>query len=138
MEQTKPTPESSVARVLLIPHFPPLQAVPGEGEGVLVQHWERTKWPSASTCLPVPLLHQQAERRGRWRRELGVKAPGRQLAPASRKGRGGAESSRSGEGSQLRMEFGEGCQGAGQRRLSPPLASWGGCRGRQGSSGKGS
>lgn len=30
------------------------------------------------------------------------------------------------------------CWGASQRRLSPPLASWAGCRGRQGSSGSGS
>lgn len=37
------------------------------------------------------------------------------------------------------MESGEGqCWGASQRRLSPPLASWAGCRGRQGSSGNGS
>ena len=78
------------------------------------------------------LLCQAGRRRGG---ELGVRASGR---PASRAQ--GRQRVQREEGQGVEDGVREGVRGVGasQRRLSPPLASWAGCRGRQGSSGKGS
>lgn len=112
---------------------PPLPDPPGGREGVLVQRLaghvvavskDRPPRSSVSGC--------EEERRGA--RGCGPQG-GR---PAEH--RGGSESSgrRGGATAEDGVRGGVRGVGASQRRLSPPLASWAGCRGRQGSSGKGS
>lgn len=75
-----------------------LQAMPGGREGSWSNIWEGTEWPSASTCLSVPLSQKQVERRKKRGELSGVKASGRRLAPASRKGAKGKAVSPAGSG----------------------------------------
>ena len=123
------------------PHCLTLQAGPGSWEGSRSNMWDGTKWPSASPRLPAPLSQRQAGRRRRRRRrgELGGDGLRETAGSCQQEGQeGGGECSGSGAGAVAEDGVRGGVRGASQRRLSPPLASWAGCRGRQGSSGKGS
>lgn len=109
---------------------PPLPDPPGGREGVLVQGHVVAVSKDRPSCSSVSGCEE--ERRGA--RGCGPQG-GR---PAEH--RGGSESSgrRGGATAEDGVRGGVRGVGASQRRLSPPLASWAGCRGRQGSSGKGS
>lgn len=110
---------------------PSLPNPPGGREGVLVQRWAGHVVAVSKDRLPCSSVRLGGGEEG----SSGVRASGR---PASRAQ--GRQRVQREEGQGVEDGVREGVRGVGasQRRLSPPLASWAGCRGRQGSSGKGS